>query len=34
MVIRYHDSAGSYVADDHFVMAIAESDRECDKALP
>ena len=34
MVIRYHDSAGSYVADDHFVMAIAGSDRECEKALP
>jgi hypothetical protein len=29
MVIYYHDSAGSYVADDHFAMIIAVGRREC-----
>jgi hypothetical protein len=30
MVIRYHDSAGSYVTDDHFALSIAGSDRQCE----
>ena len=33
MVIRYHDSAGSYVLVDHFLMAIAATNPQCDKAL-
>jgi len=32
-VIRYHDSGGRYVADDHFAMFIAASNRQCDRAM-
>ena len=30
MVIYYHDSAGSYVVDDHFAMSIAVGRRQCE----
>lgn len=34
MVIRYHDSAGSYVLDNHFAMGIGTSNAQCNRVTP